>query len=323
MWSLLICLDHLNLTYVGHGAANVTLGIPRLREIIMTASTKPKTPSMTMDVRAGTATPDIDVFCKKAGRLTMSQVVDKVLVRERLVSNGGSRLKEYLVDLAFYPKADYQQEYDVEPSEILAAFATRFPLILRKEIQNELKRLDQDLKSQMKDLGKGKAAPSRSGESARDGDDDGDAEPDGSRREKDDDETSEVGDGDATVSKRRRQAKELVSYDDDEDDEDDGKSMGELDEDAIEAAYASMDEDEVEKAPEPKEASSAKEFKAQLHATEQLFMQNFPHASSFTFKESGCTIGFEVYSIITVPRADIDSRLAPIRYAKASACRYR
>ena len=140
MWSFLICLDHLNLTHVGHGAANVTLGIPRLREIIMTASTKPKTPSMTMDVRAGTATPDIDVFCKKAGRLTMSQVVDKVLVRERLVSNGGSRLKEYLVDLAFYPKADYQQEYDVEPSEILAAFATRFPLILRKEIQNELKR---------------------------------------------------------------------------------------------------------------------------------------------------------------------------------------
>lgn len=292
---ILICLDNLNLTSVGHGAANVTLGIPRLREIIMTASTKPKTPSMKMDVRAGTVPSDIDAFCKKAGRLTMSQVVDKVMVRERLVSNGASRLKEYLVDLAFYPKADYQQEYDAEPSEILSAFATRFPLIFRKEIQNELKRLDQDLKSQMKDIGKGKAVASKSGETARDGDDDGDAEADARRREKDDDEASEVGDGDATITKRRQQAKELVSYDDDEDDEDDRKSLGELDEDAIEAAYASMDEDQTEKPSEPKEASpSSKEFKAQLHATEQLFMQNFPHASSFTFKNSGCTIGFEV-----------------------------
>jgi DNA-directed RNA polymerase I subunit RPA1 len=30
----------------GHGGANVTLGIPRLREIIMTGGTKIKTPSM-------------------------------------------------------------------------------------------------------------------------------------------------------------------------------------------------------------------------------------------------------------------------------------
>lgn len=32
----------------GHGGANVTLGIPRLREILMTATDKPKTPSMTL-----------------------------------------------------------------------------------------------------------------------------------------------------------------------------------------------------------------------------------------------------------------------------------
>lgn len=288
-----ICLDDTNLICLGHGAANVTLGIPRLREIIMTASTKPKTPSMKINVRAGHSASEIDAFCKKAGRLTMSQMVDKVVVKERLISNGGSRLKEYLVDLAFYPKVDYQSEYDVEPPEILAAFATRFPLIFRKEIQNELKRLDQDLKTQMKDIGKGKAVASKTGETARNGDDEADGDAETSRREKDDDEASEVGDGDTTVTKRRQQAKELVSYDDDEDDEDD-KNLGELDEDAIEAAYASMDEDEAFKPPEPKESSASKEFKAQLHATEQLFMQNFPHASSFTFKESGCTIGFEV-----------------------------
>ncbi|CAL1701179.1 unnamed protein product [Somion occarium] len=279
--------------FAGHGAANVTLGIPRLREIVMTASTKPKTPSMTMNVRSAIATSEIDAFCKKAGRLTMSQVVDKVTVREKLVSNHGSRLKEYLVDLAFYPKIDYQAEYDVQPSEILAAFATRFPLIFKREIQTELKKLDQDLKTQMANIGKGKAVQPRSGESARDNDGEGDAENEERQRDKEDDEASEIGDGDASTVKRQRQTKEQVSYDDDDEET---KSLGELDDDAIEAAYASVGEDEPEPVVESKEASASKEFLDQLHATEQLFMEHFPRASSFTFQESGCTIGFELPS---------------------------
>jgi DNA-directed RNA polymerase I subunit RPA1 len=36
------------------GAANVTLGIPRLREILMTAAAKIKTPVMTLPLRKGT-----------------------------------------------------------------------------------------------------------------------------------------------------------------------------------------------------------------------------------------------------------------------------
>lgn len=35
------------------GAANVTLGIPRLREILMTAAAKIKTPVMTLPLRKG------------------------------------------------------------------------------------------------------------------------------------------------------------------------------------------------------------------------------------------------------------------------------
>ena len=35
----------------GHGGANVTLGIPRLREILMTASENIKTPIMTVNFK--------------------------------------------------------------------------------------------------------------------------------------------------------------------------------------------------------------------------------------------------------------------------------
>ena len=39
--------------FAGVGAKNVTLGIPRLREIIMTASSKIKTPFMELPLKAG------------------------------------------------------------------------------------------------------------------------------------------------------------------------------------------------------------------------------------------------------------------------------
>ncbi|KAI0082411.1 beta and beta-prime subunits of DNA dependent RNA-polymerase [Panus rudis PR-1116 ss-1] len=277
--------------FAGHGAANVTLGIPRLREIVMTASTKPKTPSMTMSVRPGVPVTEIDAFCKKAGRLTLSQVVDKVTVREKLAVTAGARVKEYLVDLAFYPKADYQSEYDIEPAEILASFGTKFPLILKKEIQTELKKLDQDLKTQMANIGKGKAVPSRPGE-VRDSDD-GEGDTDNRRKGKDDDELSEIGDGDASTAKRQRQAKEQTSYDDDEEDDVDTGSLGELDDAAIEAAYASAQEDEDDDDDAIRHPEASKELEAQVHMVQEMFTQNFPRATSFAFHENGCNIGFE------------------------------
>ncbi|TCD69860.1 hypothetical protein EIP91_005937 [Steccherinum ochraceum] len=272
--------------FAGHGAANVTLGIPRLREIVMTASRKPKTPSMTVTMRRDLPEPSIDSFCKKAGRLTLSQVVDTVTVKETLASDSGMRIKSYAVDLKFYPKAEYQAEYDVEPSEILAAFGTKFPLILKKEVQSELKRLDQDLKTQMADVGKGKAIPRRSDEAAqREDDDEEGGEGDVGRRDQDDDELSEVGDGDATSAKRRRQGKEQASYDDDEESDDDGG--GEYDDAAIEAAYASGEEDDAEVPEQPENLA------AEVGAVEELFLQHFSRATSFNFNESGCTIGIE------------------------------
>ena len=93
----------------------------------MTASRIPKTPSMVASVRPGIALNDIDTFCKRAGRLTLAQVVDKVIVKETLAANGSSRTKDFSIELVFYPRVDYQGEYDVEPSEILSAFGTKFP----------------------------------------------------------------------------------------------------------------------------------------------------------------------------------------------------
>ncbi|KAF7355507.1 DNA-directed RNA polymerase subunit [Mycena sanguinolenta] len=177
--------------FAGHGAANVTLGIPRLREIVMTASQKPKTPSMSMTVRPGIPSEDIDIFCKRASRVTLAQVVENITVRERLTVEGEARRTQFTIDLAFYPKKEYLSEYDVDPIEILLSFATKFPLNLKKEMQAEMKKLDADLKSQIRELGQGKKTKPSAGETEAD-DDDGE-EPKSKGKKKDDDDESEAG----------------------------------------------------------------------------------------------------------------------------------
>jgi hypothetical protein len=250
----------------------------------MTASRKPKTPSMTMKVRPGTSPEDIDLFCKRASRVTLSQIVDNVTVREQLTVDGQARRIQFTVDIAFFPKEEYQAEYDVEPSEILASFATKFPLLLKKETQIEMKRLDSDLKSQIAELGKGKKGKTR------DGDVEGDEDDGAPLSKKDDGEGSEVGDGDADDTKRARQRKQQATYDDDDDEEDD---EGEYEDTAIEAAYAANGEDD---SVEMKKPSGS--LKSQANIVGELFKSNLQQASSFKFSESRCNFQLQVSHLL-------------------------
>ncbi|KNZ77148.1 DNA-directed RNA polymerase I subunit rpa1 [Termitomyces sp. J132] len=251
--------------FAGHGAANVTLGIPRLREIVMTASQKPKTPSMTMKVRKGTSPEDVDIFCKRASRVKLSQVVENVVVKEQMKVEGKARRTQFTIELKFFPKKEYVAEYDTYPSEILAAFATRFPLTLKKEIQSEMKKLDADLRSQIAELGKGKKVKGRGG-----GDDD------------------EEGDGDADDEKRARQRKEQASYESDE--EEDVEEYGN---EALEAEFASQAGSDDEESEEEKKKAKIHSFESQVKQVEGDFLENLHPATKFSFAEAGCTFQLE------------------------------
>lgn len=272
---------------VGHGAANVTLGIPRLREIVMTASQKPKTPSMSMEVTSGVSKSDVDVFCKRASKLALSQLVDSVTVKERLTVQSDARRTEFLIDITFFPAEEYTNEYDILPEEVLAVFGTKFPLIFKKEIQLEMKKLDADLKSQIAQLGKGKTSKEPVVGEVEAEDDGGD----GPGHGKDDDDRSEQGDGDAVDAKRARQQKEQASYESDEDGERD-----ELDDAAIEAVYAS-DADNGEGEGNDDKIGRRTTIHHQTQIVADSFTKNFPQATSFTFKESRCSIRLEVRDI--------------------------
>jgi len=255
----------------------------------MTASQKPKTPSMSMEVTSGVSKSDVDVFCKRASKLALSQLVDSVTVKERLIVQSDARRTEFLIDIAFFPAEEYTNEYDILPEEVLAVFGTKFPLIFKKEIQLEMKKLDADLRGQITQLGKGKTSKEPVvGEAEAEGD-----EGDGPSRGKDDDDRSEQGDGDAVDAKRARQQKEQASYESDEDSERDG-----FDDAAIEAAYASdADNGAGEGEGNDDRIGRRTTIPHQTQIVADLFTKNFPQATSFTFKESRCSIRLEVCDI--------------------------
>jgi DNA-directed RNA polymerase I subunit RPA1 len=71
--------------FAGFGAKNVTLGIPRLREIIMTASDHIKTPLMKLPLREHVSEEQKELLCEKISKLTLSQILTSVQVTEKYV----------------------------------------------------------------------------------------------------------------------------------------------------------------------------------------------------------------------------------------------
>lgn len=236
---------------------------------------------MTMKVKLGVSEEEVALFCKRASRVTLSQVVENVTVQEDLRTQGDARRTQFTVDINFYPKEEYQEEYDLETTEILSSFAVQFPLNLKKEIVSEMKKLDVDLKSQISQIGQGKAVRAKAGEA----EDEEGGEP---KKRKDDDEGSEVGDGDADEEKHARQKKQQATYD--SDDEDDTEEIGAYDDATLEAALASDDEVVKDKVKKPKKKS----FQSMVEHISLTFQKYMQQCTSFDFKEERCTFTLEV-----------------------------
>ena len=81
--------------HAGRGEANVTLGIPRMREIIMVASQHPSTPLMTLPMRATHATEAAATqLATQLAQIRLSDMLKKVEVEERCrpTHPGGTQL---------------------------------------------------------------------------------------------------------------------------------------------------------------------------------------------------------------------------------------
>ena len=125
----------------GHSAKNVTLGIPRLREIVMTASDHISTPSMTLHLNPEVSEEDGRRFAKGITKLTLAEVVESVTVGEK-ISQGVTyqKAKIYDIRLNFFPPAEYCETYAIKVADVARTIEHKFIPHLTKIIRKELRR---------------------------------------------------------------------------------------------------------------------------------------------------------------------------------------
>merc|ERR1719289_779313 len=70
--------------FAGRGEMNVTLGIPRLREILMVAGQNIKTPSMDIPFKEGVSSKEMDRLRVKLNKVVLGDLLEKVDVKERI-----------------------------------------------------------------------------------------------------------------------------------------------------------------------------------------------------------------------------------------------
>ncbi|KAJ4228255.1 hypothetical protein NW759_004331 [Fusarium solani] len=191
----------------GHSAKNVTLGIPRLREILMTASDKISTPAMSLYPIDEMSTADTETFAKSISVLPLGYILDSISVEEK-VGRGkmyGSA-KVYRVDLRFFASEEYTKTYAISVSDVMDAVERKLLHRLLSLVKKDIKKRQSQSTMATPEIGVKAgvvetAAPNA--EAIRDEDDDDDE-----------------GDDDATNAKQRANRTEAVSYGPNDDDDD-------------------------------------------------------------------------------------------------------
>ena len=141
----------------GHGGANVTLGIPRLREILMTASENLKTPLMILPLRKDKEFTDAEInsFANKFQKLQLSEVIHSVKVnRDYLLKGRNNVVTKYDITLEFEDLEKVNQTFSVTSSDLNKVIINQFLPLLMKNVSRQTKRGIEDTM-----VVKGKLAP--------------------------------------------------------------------------------------------------------------------------------------------------------------------
>ncbi|RKF71919.1 DNA-directed RNA polymerase I subunit rpa1 [Golovinomyces cichoracearum] len=111
----------------GHSAKNVTLGIPRLREIVMTASNKISTPTMTLRINPELTKEDGEKFAKAISVLSLSEILDEVTVQERIgkgITYPYARI--YDINVKLFPSKEYIETHAISIYDVSNTFEMKF-----------------------------------------------------------------------------------------------------------------------------------------------------------------------------------------------------
>jgi DNA-directed RNA polymerase I subunit RPA1 len=214
----------------GHGGANVTLGIPRLREIVMTASKNLKTPTMTLPLLPHCYKDNASAGNVIAARLARQFSVVPlgellhhqagVEVGERLERDVNSKwVRRYRIRLMFEPSAVIKRAFGISFREIVGVTAGKFKKMLLRLVSAEQKKTEKNANVMVS------SAPVRARKAFKRGGDDESGDEEGRAGDNDDDNAPDGGpSGTADNSGGDRDLDNLFDSDSEEEDEEDDDS---------------------------------------------------------------------------------------------------
>merc|ERR1719329_1581889 len=141
----------LNTFHLAGAGANVTLGIPRLREIIMTASRDLKTPTMSVPLLPYVSEKEGKRISRKFAKVTLKELIASkggITVRERLEqSTSGSWDRAYHVSLKFHPAERIYEAFGIEIKDIAAVITNVMISAVTRLMKSEAKRTNSEVSS--------------------------------------------------------------------------------------------------------------------------------------------------------------------------------
>ena len=136
----------LNTFHLAGSGANVTLGIPRLREIIMTASKQLKTPTMSVPIRPGVTDREATRLARDFSKITLMDLLschEGITVEETLKAVGSGSTnwdRAYYVTLKLHPAERIMEAFGLRLEDIAATVTKTFLPKLARVMKAEMKR---------------------------------------------------------------------------------------------------------------------------------------------------------------------------------------
>ncbi|KAG8075298.1 hypothetical protein GUJ93_ZPchr0006g45952 [Zizania palustris] len=200
----------------GRGEMNVTLGIPRLKELLMSASAKISTPFMKCPLHEDRTRDDAEKMAAKLRRVRVADVVERIEVCTVPFHNNNGRIStHYKLQMKLYPQERYPPQSELTVDECQETLRTVFMDAMDLAISKHLDLLhkindihavkSKDMESQLFDG----VDDSESGHTNKEDNGMGDGDGDG-----DDENEDDLG---ADAEKRKHQEIDEMEYDDDDD----------------------------------------------------------------------------------------------------------
>ena len=304
----------------GHGGANVTLGIPRLREIIMTASQNIKTPSMTVKLQPSVTRGQAQRLAARLRRLQLQELLHHaqggITVTEKLgkpAGGGDAWQRYYKVELRLHEERMLEETFGFSYDDVFEVIGTRFVKQLLGVVTAELRKVasrEELVRAMRQQRGENGGATAQQGPAKDDeaGEDEADLEDVGGQRRRGTGNKRAGGGGGGgkgsnSNSNSKRREVNVDSDGDDEDDEDDEEedeeaqgtlTFGRKEEKGV--YEADEDEDEASQAEEEGKVESEEEEDGAEEEGKQMDVDNGrPAAAAASSKKKSAkrTSGFD------------------------------